>query len=199
MAWITKEEKERQDSAAAHMGMGLAIVKIVFLIIPILVGKVLGLIIGLFLKLGIVGKVILTTLFTATIFVSSLFVIGTLEILPEEKTFINYALAGTVIAVCLAISLFIGIFWFWRKHYHVIKNIPIGEFSNIFTIALAIFMYGSIILLLIVWRGLKITDWDYLFYGIALASAVVFWLIKTRPYAGLTENVEEEAETETQE
>lgn len=189
--WMTPEQKkkaheEQNKSASIQTAGGLAIIKIIFFLIPLLIAKVLGLLIALFLKLGIVGKVLITILF----------IIGTLIVLSATMGFFgllnfNYDTKAEemreliVIIICLSASVLLGIFWFWRHHYHTIKNIPMGIFSNLFMYALAIFIYGTFIVGIIVEMVLKITEGEGAWaigLSVSLLIAIIFWLLKTKPY-----------------
>jgi hypothetical protein len=187
MAWITEEEKRQRESNANWGAFGGGIFKLIFLFIPMILGKIFGFLIGIFLKLGIFGRVVLTMLFTAGVFII-LAIIGMVTgLIPQESDLTVFQNIASVIkaVICLAIAIFLGIFWFWRRHYKILKNIPLGIFSNLVMICFAICLYGTIafqaVFMYLVFKVKGGTAFA-MGMGISLLIAIIFWLIKTRAY-----------------
>jgi len=182
--WET--EKQRRDREARESGIWATIFLFVIFIVPVILAKILGFFVGIFLKLGIVGKVVLTVFF-------SLFVLITLSVIGGATGIITFSerptLAGeilelVILTVFLAASVFLGIFWFWRKHYHTLKNMSLSEFSELVKICFAICFYGSIGLMII----LAVTNNEHLAglaFGVPFLCAIVYWLLKTKNYQSI--------------
>ena len=136
---------EVMKKAAAPVGRGIGQILWSLILFPFLL-------IGLLLKLGIVGKIIHTILFCAlafiTLFSFPVLVSGIVKFLDAETAdaFKEIFLAGSFTEIlplirgsfllsvfaagALVISLLIGIFWFWQKHYRGMKYLDAGEYCQ---------------------------------------------------------------------
>ena len=235
-----QERKQREETTKREQAVGAAqggLFLTILLIVPIILAKIAGLIIGLCLKIGIVGRVILTAVFV--FFLWMLLIIVSHDIvgkLPSLKNdiptaregetyytwqgempltrdgFLDYTrtrmLEGAELEahlineekmlnlrtsirtilnfVSLVLAVLVGIFWFWRMHYPVIKNIPIGIFSEWFKICFAVCFFGTIVLGIILTFFIKIGTGNTGFnvaMALSFAVAFIYWLRKTKEYA----------------
>jgi len=163
----------------------------IILFIPYLIAFIVGSLITLILKLGIVGKVILTalTIFVVYIFVYILaytFSVGLINIrftwLQEVLALIPAVLAGA---------------WFWLRHYKVVKRFPWANYIALIFNSMKVFLMIPILFLVayIVYYLLLIgalIDGTYskvinnmaapVAFGVAFLSAVAYWFIKLYKY-----------------
>ena len=183
--WETEQQK-RDREARESSGIWATIFLFIILVVPVILAKILGFIVGIFLKLGFVGKIVLTVLFVVFVLLS-LTIIGAgigIVTLSSHDSLAREILEGVILLVLLGISVFLGIFWFWRKHYHTLKNMTVSEFSELVKICFAICFYGSIVLVII----FGITDKEHLMglaFGIPFLIAIIYWLIITKNYQGV--------------
>jgi hypothetical protein len=143
-----------------------------FLVFGKVVGRVSGFLIGLVLKLGMVGKIVLTTLMVFS---------GYTVVYVLVSTFIPFEWIRQIISLigCAGIG-----YWFWKWHYSTIKNIPLLDFSRLSGYTFSIFFYGTIILwiVLAIFTSLKENAAMGVGMVIALILSILYWLWKTNPY-----------------
>ncbi len=172
-------------------GMLDALFKI-FVLIPKLLGLAIGGLCGLLLKMGMVGKVLLTALaaFGALLIV-------TLMATPLLTT--DNKVVGTVLSiVMLAVAVAVG-WWFWTRHHAVIKKMPYSHFVALTTRCMMICFWGPIgaslfFVFLILANTVQKDPVGFLAWtGIALAVAIIYWILKTSAYDDM-EFDEEQAE-----
>jgi flagellar biosynthesis protein FlhB len=92
--------------------------------------------------------------------------------------------------IVLCIAVFVGVFWFWKKYYDVIKNIPVSDFSELFKNTFAICYLGciglSVVCELLNYSKLTQTTLNYI-GTIALftpfLAAFIYWNKKTEQYS----------------
>jgi len=183
-----KYRKEREESAAIGMATSMGMLKLAFFIIPMVLARILGFFVGIFFKMGIVGKVLLTIMFIVFALIVFSFLLGLAGVLTfnAETTAAEY-FELVVLIVLLGVSVFLGIFWFWRIHYHVLKNIPISVFSHLMMISFAIVFYGSIVIGIIaslIFKNLPGEAGWAIGLGGSFTVGVIHWLIKSRQYGG---------------
>lgn|GEM_PF-4847430 len=176
-----KKANGKYEEQGAALGGLIGLFLFLVMIVPVIVSKLVGTIIGHCLKIGLAGKIITTTLFILVFWVF-------FDILIAMRT--QGTLRYMLTAIGLLLSLFVGLFWFWRKHYNVIKDIPISEFSRIFKNSFAILYWGGIGLWIIfgvvdaynATRSGVIYSNDLSIFATPLVLSVIYWLRKTRKY-----------------
>jgi len=189
-----RENYDKNNSGGFGDGMadaigtaaGNALWKII-LIIPYLIAFVVGSLITLILKLGIVGKVILTSL---TIFFMYIFVYIFSAGLP------NAGLAWLQEVLSWLLAVLAGA-WFWFMHYKVVKRFPwenyiklVFDFMKVFFIIPILFLVAYIVYYALVMGAL--IDGTYskvinnmaapIAFGVAFLIAVAYWFIKLYKY-----------------
>ena len=179
--------KDHSDGGFAGQAGGGAmyIVMIVFLIGPIIAGKVLGWIFGALSHLGTVGKVLQTAVMVIVGFFYGLFLGGALQMwLPFVKILDAPLMFG--IAVLAAV-------WFWLWHSDAVKLMGAGEFSRYIKNACIFIWFGAIGGGLIGWL-IGVDNMFYISLSITLVGGLVYYLIKSKPF---TQEAKEMTEPET--
>lgn len=179
----TREEALRAESVRNNNGPNFqyealnAIGKL-FCLIPHLLGMVTGAVCGLILKLGIVGKVILTALVALFVFI--------ILVLPlEELGATRHAVWGIVSVVIELGGAIAAGAWFWLRHYDVVKQMPYRNFVSLTTLCMVICFWGTIVLLI----ANSLWKWGIGYSGsmiIPLVAAIVLWLIKANEYKSVS-------------
>jgi hypothetical protein len=111
------------SSAAAQMGLlGLAwiVLKFIFMAIPRVIGVIVGFILGLCFKIGIVGKIISTVLVAGTAFIIA--AVCTQGMVHTKGLSVMGILQGII---CFGVLGAVA-FWWFKMHYETIRhnNIP---------------------------------------------------------------------------
>ena len=166
-----KNSKEQTANANAALDLFLMI----FMIFGKVVGLILGFIIGIFLKLGIVGRIILS-LFVTIAAIAALLVVRE-TVFTSELSDSTRMLIDSVISI---IAIFVG-FWFFKWHFPIIKNIPIANFSGYVAECFSICFYGSIFIMVLRVILRKEDNW-LIGLGIPFLGALIVWFVKTMPY-----------------
>jgi len=159
-----------------------------FCLIPRLLGVVIGGLCGFILKLGIVGKVAMSALAAA----------GALIILGVIANGVDFIDPKSIIVgiIIIALALSVGV-WFWLWHYDVVKKIPYRHFVALTTQCMLICFWGPIIYYLFfsvlkLFNAIKEIPIGFFgAVGIALAGAIVYWLVKANAYKTLDYDMEE--------
>jgi len=94
-----------------------------------------------------------------------------------------------ILIVSLALSLILGILWFWFKHYHEIKTFSIGDFAELFKTSFAICFLGGIGMMILfslmeLFRNIRFDNtvsWG-LIICVPFIFAVFHWLKKVKRF-----------------
>ncbi len=178
MTEYERQQKEIKKSNDAHAAFGGGILKLLFIGIPLLFAKILGFIVGLVLKMGIVGRTLTAALAAFGVFVVLIIVTSAMGINNNN---------GIINALLLIPSILVGV-WFWVQHYHTVKQMSFAVFVDLTTLCFSICFYGTIALaitgyLLLKWPGNMAFGAGM---GISLLIAVAVWLLKSRDYSSET-------------
>ena len=167
--------------------IGIVLGKIIFFI-PYIIAFVVGSLITLILKLGIVGKVILTAL---TIFFVYIFVY------TFSAGLINTGLAWLQEVLAWILAVLAGA-WFWFMHYKVVKRFPWANYMilvfktlKLCCIIPLLFLGAYIIYYLLVAGALIDGTYNKVIndmaapvaFGVAFLSAIVYWFRKLYKYS----------------
>lgn len=162
-------EREAGDAMVGLFGL---LIKIAMLI-PTIISWLIGLIVGGLLKLGIVGRVLLTALFAVVV----IFVVAVpLQpfITMTEGAFFEVLFSVLLLAPAAAAAV-----WFYAKHYRVLKALPALTLAQHTKICGSILFWGivamGVISQLIGGGGLH----DGVIIFVPLTAAWILWLVKT--------------------
>jgi len=172
-------EAEQRDGSGGNFTYGsswLTAIWKLFCLIPKLIGGAVGHLTGLLMKLGMVGKVILTALVAATVYI-------VVVIAFNELSFMIPVLNIILGVLMIALGLLAGV-WFWMKHYQVVKQMSHGNIVKLTTQCVMICFWGAIILgtffeiLRLMGKIAKSPIGFGGAIGIPLVVAIVYWLMK---------------------
>ncbi|MDR1420014.1 MAG: hypothetical protein LBI86_06545 [Treponema sp.] len=179
-------ETEAKNAVASHqfgdgmVGLFLYALYFMFFLLPKLCVRLVGWIFGLLFKAGFVGKIIQTVIVGLVGGILALILLaGTLiPALPLPEF-----LEGIANFIALLAGLGGLGYWYFRYHYDTVKFMPAGNFSILLTRCFTICFYGSIVLMIVA-EGKKMGNLGYaLAFNIPFIIALIYWLIKTKPYA----------------
>jgi hypothetical protein len=183
-------------------------------VVLLLFAYILKFIVTILLKMGIVGKILLTALFIISAFIF-FYHMSSLTALAAGLQTNVYAYTDTDIRAMLAhidaieaikllavlgISAGLGIGWFWPKHYAVIKNIPSKIFSVLFLACLGIAFWGFVaihILIELVSGNVAIHNIyipKLIAAGVPSLAAIILWLTGAANHTTYKKAIEDEEE-----
>ena len=143
------------------------------LLAPLIGARIIGLIWGGLLKLGIVGR-ILTTLITALPFV--FIVISMVKSASSDP----YDFTGAILATAVfGLALLLPI-WYFFWHYHAIEDMGAIVFSSILKNFILIILLGTIVGLIV---AMFKESAGYTVIGASVIGAAVFYFFATREYS----------------
>jgi len=152
------------------------VILLIFLIVPVLCAKLVGIVFGLLGKIPIIGRIIQTILWAIACAIVGLIGLGGIS-----------AGAGniqTILALGLVGGFAGGAFWFYLYHFHVVKHMGVMIFADILTRSFSIAFYGGIIGAII---GGIISKGEMMgvFIGVLIAfiAALIFYIKKTRQFS----------------
>ena len=177
-------------ASAGSFGVSAAGFLVVIAIIgPIILGKVVGFIWGLLLKLGFFGKILTTAIMVfASMFVVNLLIAitavgtgtrhGILDFLPWPYNgmgiLVNQLLMGA--------AVFPVTTWYFLWHYNVVKHMGASVFSNKIK-NMCCFIWFTAIFSWLIGFVTEIGVVTAIISTAAAVSGVVYYIIATRPYA----------------
>ncbi|GHV86846.1 hypothetical protein AGMMS50255_1420 [Spirochaetia bacterium] len=152
----------------------------IFILIPKLCVRFVGWIFGLLFKAGFVGKIIQTIIVAVAGFIISILLFNSLiSALPLPD-----AVEDIVDLIVLLASGGGLAFWYFRCHYETVKFMSASNFSRLLLRCFTICLYGGIAGTLLAVGIMKQSPFAGLVaFGIPFIIALVYWLIKTKPYA----------------
>ena len=178
--FTVEADSQSQASAAVanyqFMNFTGKLVLLIFLIVPVLLAKLVGIVFGLLGKVPVAGRIVQTFLVAfAGAFVFLICLAGIVSGIGNIQTINAIALFG---------GFAVAGYWYYLYHYHVVKYMGVMIFSDLLTRSFSIAFYGGILLGIIggfVAKGETIG----VFFGVLIAfiAAVIFYINKTKQFA----------------